>query len=174
MIWVRVYGGRGRSKQSSCNLTLKLGSAHTHTHTYQRNRMPDEKNIYLKRVHILENVVNICIINDLSYPPWVTRKYTSAQISTASLGCKVCQVEGICMCRLCEKDAFHTRSATGQPWNILTWFHIMRFGHTNYGSFTGGEWSKHIKYAQWDFFYFYIRLKYGRNTGKYLTWGLEW
>ncbi len=31
--------------------------------------MPDEKNIYLKHVHILENVVNIYIINDLSYPP---------------------------------------------------------------------------------------------------------
>ncbi len=25
--------------------------------------------MYLKHVHILENVVNICIINDLSYPP---------------------------------------------------------------------------------------------------------
>ncbi len=31
--------------------------------------MPDEKNIYLKHVRILENVVNICIINDLSYHP---------------------------------------------------------------------------------------------------------
>ncbi len=30
--------------------------------------MPDEK-MYLKHVHILEKVVNICIINDLSYPP---------------------------------------------------------------------------------------------------------
>ncbi len=30
--------------------------------------MPDEKK-YLKRVQILENVVNICIIDDLSYPP---------------------------------------------------------------------------------------------------------
>ncbi len=28
--------------------------------------MPDEK-MYLKHVHILQNVVNICIINDLSY-----------------------------------------------------------------------------------------------------------
>ncbi len=34
--------------------------------------MPDEKNIYLKHIRILENVniiVNICIINDLSYHP---------------------------------------------------------------------------------------------------------
>ncbi len=30
--------------------------------------MPDEF-FFLKHVHILENVVNICIINDLSYPP---------------------------------------------------------------------------------------------------------
>ncbi len=36
--------------------------------THKRNRMPDEK-MYLKHVHILENVVNVCIINDLSYPP---------------------------------------------------------------------------------------------------------
>ncbi len=38
------------------------------SHTHKRNRMPDEKK-YLKHVHVLENVVNICIINDLSYPP---------------------------------------------------------------------------------------------------------
>ncbi len=79
MIWVRVYGGRGRSlfcqeysrfpgnrsKQSSAAPDFETCSAHTH----KQNRMPDEKNIYLKHVHILENVVNICIINDLSYPP---------------------------------------------------------------------------------------------------------
>ncbi len=27
------------------------------------------KKIYLKHIHILENIVHICIINDLSYPP---------------------------------------------------------------------------------------------------------
>ncbi len=75
MIWVRVYGEGGGVNKAALHLTLKLAAlTHTHTHTHKRNRMPDEKNIYLKHVHILENVVNICIINDLSYPPWVTRK----------------------------------------------------------------------------------------------------
>ncbi len=46
-----------------CNIPNKR----THTHTHKRNRMPDF--FYLKHVQILENVVNICIINDLSYPP---------------------------------------------------------------------------------------------------------
>ncbi len=126
MIWVRVYGGRGRSlfcheysrfpgnlsKQSSTAPDFETCSAHTHTQT--KSYMPDEKNTF-KHVHILENVVNICIINDLSYPPAThpqtrifllpdpqiihsARGYTrrprittahSAQISTASLGCKV-------------------------------------------------------------------------------------
>ncbi len=125
MIWVHVYGGRGRSKQR-LHLTLKLAAlTHTHTHTHKRNRMPDEKKIYLKHVRILENVVNICIINDLSYPPathpqiirmhffFITRptdypqRYNrhprittahSAQISTASLGCKVAKLrEFVCV-----------------------------------------------------------------------------
>ncbi len=77
MIWVRVYGeGGGVNKAAAPDFETCSAHTHTHTHTHthQRNRMPDEKNIYLKRVHILENVVNICIINDLSYPPWVTRK----------------------------------------------------------------------------------------------------
>ncbi len=71
MIWVRVYGGRGRSKQSSAAPDFETCSVNTHTQTKSYAWW---KNIYLKHVHILENVVNICIINDLSYPPWVTRK----------------------------------------------------------------------------------------------------
>ncbi len=59
MIWVRVYGGRGRSlfcqeysrfpgnrsKQSSAAPDFETCSAHTHTHTHthKRNPMPDEK-----------------------------------------------------------------------------------------------------------------------------------
>ncbi len=69
--------------------------------------------MYLKHVQILENVVNICIINDLSYPPannqsaffyYPTRglstapaditTITTAQISTASLGCEVAKLRG--------------------------------------------------------------------------------
>ncbi len=48
-------------------LSLQLPKQ-ANTHTHKQNRMPGE-NIYLKHVHILENAVNICIINDLSYPP---------------------------------------------------------------------------------------------------------
>ncbi len=42
--------------------------ARAHAHTQNQNRMPHEKKL-LKNVHILENVVNIYIINDLSYLP---------------------------------------------------------------------------------------------------------
>ncbi len=109
MIWVRVYG---------CTWLWNLQRSHTHTHTHtQTKSYAWWKNIYLKHVRILENVVNICIINDLSYPPathpqiirmhfFITRPRIihsargynrhprittahSAQISTASLGCKV-------------------------------------------------------------------------------------
>ncbi len=59
MIWVRVYGGRGRSKQSSAAPDFETCNAHTHTQT----------NEIVCLMNILENVVNICIINDLSYPP---------------------------------------------------------------------------------------------------------
>ncbi len=45
------------------HLTLKL-AALTHTNEIVYAWW---KKIYLKHVHILENVVNICIINDLSY-----------------------------------------------------------------------------------------------------------
>ncbi len=53
MIWVRVYGEGGTVNKAALHLTLKL-AALTHTHTHKRNRMPDEKNIYLKHVHILQ------------------------------------------------------------------------------------------------------------------------
>ncbi len=127
MIWVRVYGGRGHSKQSRAALDFETCSAHTHTHTHtQTKSYAWWKNIYLKHVRILENVVNICIINDLSYPPatrpqiirmhfYITRPRIihsargynrhplittahSAQISTASLGCKVAKLrEFVCV-----------------------------------------------------------------------------
>ncbi len=142
---MRVYGGRGGVNKAELHLTLKLAAL---SHTHKRNRMPDEK-IYIKTRRILENVVNICIINNLFYPPATppsnnqnaffllpdpqiihsARGYNrhprittahSAQISTASLGCKVAKLREFVCVRLCEKDAFHTRSATGQPWNILT------------------------------------------------------
>ncbi len=109
---------------------------HTHTHRHTWNRMPDEK-IYSKHVHILENVVNICIINDLSYPPtthpqiiWMhllvpdpqiirntctaicaslLRRYQQHHwvVKLPSWGNKWVEIS---FCRLCEKDAFHTRS----------------------------------------------------------------
>ncbi len=123
MIWVHVYGGRGRSKQR-LHMTLKLAAlTHTHTHT-QTKSYAWWKNIYLKHVRILENVVNICIINDpathlqiirmhffirLPDPriihsargynrhPRITTAH-SAQISTASLGCKVAKLrEFVCV-----------------------------------------------------------------------------
>ncbi len=62
MIWVRVYEeGGGVNKAAAPD--FETCSANTHTHTHTRNRMPDEK-YYLKHIRILENVVNICIIND--------------------------------------------------------------------------------------------------------------
>ncbi len=45
---------------------FEICSAHTHTQTKSYAWW---KYVYLKHVRILENVVNICIINDLSYPP---------------------------------------------------------------------------------------------------------
>ncbi len=61
MIWVRVFGGRGRSlfyqeysrfpgnrsKQSSAAPYFETCSALSHTHTHKRNRMPDEKIQYI-------------------------------------------------------------------------------------------------------------------------------
>ncbi len=104
------------------HLTLKLAAlthTHTHTHTHTNEIVYAWWNFfYLKYVHILENVVNICIINDLSYPQapaditairasllrrryqqhhWVV-KWGNLYVSIVWEGC------------------FHTRSATGQPW----------------------------------------------------------
>ncbi len=59
----------------------------------------------------------------------------------------------ICMCRLCEKDAFHTR-----PGNSATLEFVWRDYSYNEVCFTRGECSKHIKYAQWKFFF--IERKY--------------
>ncbi len=142
---------------TSVTATSRTGE-HTHTHTQTKSYAWWKK--YLKHVHILENVVNICIINDLSYPPatQITRMHffyypthlthglstapadinrhpriTTAQISTASLGCRLPSwgdkwVE-ICMCRLCEKDAFHTRSGNRTTLEYVdVIIHIMRFG----------------------------------------------
>ncbi len=110
--------------------------------------MPDEKKIYLKHVRILENVVNICIINDLSYHPathlqiirmhfFITRPADypqrrgynlhsrittahSAQISTASLGCKVAKLREFVCVDCVRRMLFIQDLQTGQPWNILT------------------------------------------------------
>ncbi len=119
--------------------------ANTHT----QNHMPDEK-MYLKQVHILENVVNICIINDLYYPPvthpqiirmhfFITRPTRPADITAirASLlrryqphhwvvGCQVEGTNGLkfacvdCVRRMC----FIQDLATRQPWNMLMWLFI--------------------------------------------------
>ncbi len=61
----------GGVNKAELHLTLKLAAlTHTHTHTHtQTKSYAWWKNIYLKHVRILENVVNICIINDLFYPP---------------------------------------------------------------------------------------------------------
>ncbi len=50
--------------KAALHLTL---AALSHTHTNEIVCLMKKK--YLKHVHVLENVVNICIINDLSYPP---------------------------------------------------------------------------------------------------------
>ncbi len=71
MIWVLCLWGKGAVNKAELHLTMKL-AAHTHTHTHTHTQTKSYawwKNIYLKHIHILENVVNICIINDLSYPP---------------------------------------------------------------------------------------------------------
>ncbi len=67
MIWVRVYGGRGRSKQR-LHLTLKLaGLTHTHTHTNEIVCLM-KKYIFKTRSYF-RKCSYICIINDLSYHP---------------------------------------------------------------------------------------------------------
>ncbi len=60
--------GEGGGVNKGCTWLWNLQRSLTHTHT-QTKSYAWWKNIYLKHVRILENVVNICIINDLSYHP---------------------------------------------------------------------------------------------------------
>ncbi len=98
-----------------CNIPNRRTHTHTHTQTQTQTQIAClMKKMYLKHVQILENVVNICIINDLSYPPAnnqnaffyyptrglstapadITAIIITAQISTASLGCEVAKLRG--------------------------------------------------------------------------------
>ncbi len=56
-----------------CSFPIRRACTHTHTHTHTdactqtKSYAWWKKYIYLKHVHIFENVVNICIINDHHY-----------------------------------------------------------------------------------------------------------
>ncbi len=104
-----------------------------------------------------------------------------AQISTAPLGCILPSWGHIwiemCMCRLCEKNVFHTRSGN---WTTLEYvdviIHIMRFGPYKLREFYRRRmYSKHNKYAQWDFFIerLEIQEKYGKIFKRDNS-GIEW
>ncbi len=145
MIWVHVYGEGGGVNKAELHLTLKL-AALTHTHTHTHTHTNEIVCLMKKYIFILENVVNICIINDpathlqiirmhffirLPDPriihsargynrhPRITTAH-SAQISTASLGCKVAKLREFVCVDCVRRMLFIQDLQTGQPWNILT------------------------------------------------------
>ncbi len=154
--------GGGVNKAAAPDFETCSAHTHTHTHTHQRNRMPDEKNIYLKRVHILENVVNICIINDLSYPPWVTRKYTVRRyqqhhwvVKLPSWGNLYVSIvwEGCFSYKICNRTTLE----------YIDLIHIMRFGSYKLREFYRRWMKQTYKIRPVGFFYFYSKIK---NTGE--------